>query len=326
MGQVTCSYCGASLDWNGPGAQICPQCGATQPEPQAAVAYRRKRILRYAAIPVIVAALVWLGFLLFSTKHVSPSAPAPIINGNSAATTVPGTRIIRVDNPAIRIIPAGVHFEAQDVLDTPNGSAELPQFDTRLLVTTHAPRHLREEGGGSVYLGEVRNDSPDMVAITPDVTLVLMRKGREVGRATRSYADLVPGIGVPFFFHYDDGAAAAFDEARLQWKPTKSYKLGDSKHAQFLTTVQPGLPRESSGQRVTTQVSGSVQNTGKAAAAVSLYAILRDANGLITGFEHSDLPRMKAGESRNVSLTVYTYGSPGARAELAALPVSEATL
>ncbi|WP_157178224.1 hypothetical protein [Terriglobus roseus] len=134
---------------------------------------------------------------------------------------------------------------------------------------------------------------------------------------------MVPGIGVPFFFHYDDGAAAAFDEARLQWKPTKSYKLGDSRHAQFVTTVQPGLPKEGSSQ---TRVSGSVQNTGKAAAAVSLYAILRDANGLITGFEHSDLPRMKAGESRNVSLTVYTYGSPGVRAELTALPVSEATL
>jgi hypothetical protein len=193
---------------------------------------------------------------------------------------------------------------------------------------------MRDEFERTIFLGEVANTSPDMVAIAPTVTVVLTRGGKTVDKATRSFADLGPGTRVPVFFHYDS-EPKAFDGISFVWQPMKSYRLGDSRHARFSTSVQSSKQMSSEDLKIPRgklkysfeRVNGTLINNGsREARSVSVYVVLRDANGQITGFDHSDCNFVSPGESRAIELSPTIWGLPVAKVEMIALPVSPPSL
>jgi hypothetical protein len=334
-----CAYCGSLQQWDGTGTAVCAKCGATQPAKTVTPDASKPSRLQTLIVPIILGTLILFGAVLYfvlRTPQPSASKPAPIIDGRTASkatSPVPGSRIIRVENPHIRIIPAGVDFKPEDVIDTPEGTSSLSSFDTRLL-QVQTPRRLRDEAGKPVFLGEVTNTSPNMVAVSPTVTLVLTRGGKTIDKATRSFADLVPGAHVPVFFRYD-GATKAFDGMTFQWSSIKSYTLGDAKHARLITSVEShkqmtadeAIGHKSEYKYICERVNGKIVNEGQRdVRQVSVYVVLRDGKGQITGFDHDNITSMSPGESRSIQLTPVVLGEPVVSVEMVALPMSPPSL
>ena len=333
-----CAYCGSLQQCDGTGTAVCARCGATQPSKTASNASTPRKI-RTVVVPLILCVLVIFGTALYFVirkPRTTVATPAPIVDGRSSSKTtsaVAGSRMIRVENPHIRVIPAGVDFKPEDVLDTPEGTSSLSPFDTRLLNVV-TPRRLLDEVGKPVFLGEVTNTSPNMVAVSPTVTLILKRGGKTIDKATRSFADLVPGAHVPVFFRYD-GTTKAFDGMEFQWAPIKSYSLGDPKHARLTATVESqkrmtadeAIGHHSPYKYLCVQVHGKIVNEGsRQANKVSVYIVLRDEKGRLTGFDHDDTILMAPGESRSIRLTPTILGEPPTSVEIVALPIEAPVL
>jgi hypothetical protein len=329
-----CAYCGSTQTWNGDGAAVCAQCGATQPAKTTQPATHSGSSIKVIVLVIAgLAVLAVISYLTMRPSRRSAPHPAMIVDGRSKTQApVPASRIVHVDNPHIRLIPKGVEFKPEDLFEVPEGAPSATLFDTSLLVVK-TPRRMRDENGGTVFLGEVTNTSPNIVAANPTVTLVLTRGGKTVDKATRSFADLLPGVHVPLFFSYD-GVTKAFDGITFLWKPTPSYVLDDAKHSRLSSSVQTrklmssdDLPGRHIVKYAFERISGTVVNEGnREIANVSVYVLLRDANGQLTGMDHTDCPNLSAGESRSIELDPVIMGLPVGSLEIVALPVSPPTL
>lgn len=329
-----CAYCGSTQTWDGSGAAVCAQCGATQPAKTIQAATRTGGSLKVVWLVIAgIAVLAGIAYVTMRPSRRSAPQPAIIVDGRSTTQApVPASRIVHVDNPHIRLIPKGVDFKPEDLFEVPEGTPSAPLFDTSLLVVK-TPRRMRDENGGTVFVGEVSNSSPNIVAANPTVTLVLTRGGKTVDKATRSFADLLPGVHVPLFFSYD-GVTKAFDGITFLWKPTPSYALSDPKHSRLSASIQTrkamtsdDLPGRHIVRYAFERINGTIVNEGnREVVEVSVYVLLRDANGQITGMDHTDCSRLSAGESRSVELDPVIMGLPVASVEIVALPISPPTL
>jgi hypothetical protein len=342
-----CVYCGSEEVWNKPGTAVCSHCGASQPEPNAqvqapgATPRSRAKPLAITALVLILAGVAsW--FVYEGGKRDTQGKPKTAVAtpGASPAATpaapippVLGSRIVRVDNPHIRTIPANVEYTFDDLMTIPENAPPAPDFDSRLL-SIKMPRRFTTEKLDTVFLGELTNTSPDQVMVAPTVKLTLTRNGRKVDSADRSFADLPPGAHVPIFFHYD-GETKAFDSMNFDWKPAKSYTFGAAGHPQLITTVTSQKLEDSDSLHLTEvvkykfiRVHGTIANKGnRVAQKVGVYILLRDAKGQITGFDHTNIRQgIAAGATAEFEASAVIWGDASASVEAVALPVTPPSL
>jgi hypothetical protein len=338
-----CAYCGSMQTWDGIGTPVCSQCGATQKDMQKTTA--SVPISRQSRIVIIVAAvvLVVVGATLFFVlrQPAKPAAPAPIIDGTktssankgNADSTPTSSRIIRVDNPHIRVIPANVPIKLEDLLAKPEGAPADPDFDTHAFVI-QTPRRMRDERLMTVFLGELTNTSPNMVAVAPELTLTLFRGGKMVDTAKHFYPDITPGAHVPLFFRYSD-ATKAFDHMQFVWKTPKRYTAGSSSHPNLTTSIQSkklmsvdDLPGTHIFKYLFQRVECTVTNTGdRDAENVKVYLVLRDAHGQITGYDREDITdKIPPGGSNELELSAPIWADAMSTLEVVAFPTTPPSL
>jgi hypothetical protein len=332
-----CAYCGSEQTWTGAGTPVCSRCGASQPvagQPTAAMPAKRGMARR---VVLILIALALVGTAVFFYIHKQPKPPVKSVAAVASKAEPPPavgiSRIVRVENPPIRIVPKEAEFTAQDLLDSVNRPPP-PAFDSKLLVIK-TPRRMSDEEHNTVFLGEVNNTSPDQVAVAPVAILTLTKGGQEVDSAEHDFPDLPPGAHVPVFFHYD-GEPKAFDEMHFVWKPTQAYAVADHNHAQLVATITSHEAQRGSTEVNFTQifrytyihVLGSITNQGHAPAKnIRLFIVLRDAKGDITGYERQDVggPIAPGGKS-DFEVSPVQWGAPVATVEAVAMPISPPAL
>ncbi len=326
-----CAYCGSQQTWDGQGTRTCSHCGATQPEADAVnntPAPRRSHRGAYAAFVLLV--LAALAYFIHKSSAVPAGAKhlAPIVNGPPAMQS----RIERVLNPPVRIVPAGSDLSLLDLLrSAPNSTAAM--FDTRML-TVSQPRAMNDIDGHLYFVGEVVNHSTDTTAIAPAVGMTLFKGGRRLESTDLEFSDLPPGAHSPAYFTWD-GAPRDIDHFEFHWKPVQAYTQGQPHHPRLETTITskkmtPGSLTVNFGpvfHFVTAEVHGSVTNRGDTLArGIQLYLTLRDAHGRITGFKEQDLQQLAPGQTVEYTIDADQWDDPIASLEAAALPVTEPNL
>jgi hypothetical protein len=335
-----CVYCGSNEVWNKPGTPVCSHCGASQPIKKTAapapVAGSSRKAWVAAALVLLLAAGGWFAYGSYH-RHQLANAPVPQTAAEAAAPKdVTGSRIVRVDNPHVRTVAKDVEYTFDDLMTIPENAPPAPDFDTKLL-TIKTPRRMTSEQLDTVYLGELTNTSPDQVAIAPVVTLSLIRGGRKIDSADHSFPDLAPGAHVPVFFHFE-GDPTAFDTMNFNWKPAKAYAAAAPNHPQLVTVVKtqklessdslhPGRGHDRFSYMFM-RVHAAVTNRGnKEAQNVQVFVLLRDANGLLTGYHRSNLgQRVAPGATVEFDSAAAIWGAPAASVEAVALPTSPPSL
>lgn len=269
----------------------------------------------------------------FADTAERAAARSSASSASAAASAVSASRIVRVDHPHVRTIASDVNYTLEDLLSKPENAPQAPDFDFRSISIT-TPRRLTTEKLDTVYLGEMVNNSPDQVAITPQVTLTLTRDGRKVDAAERAFPDLVPGAHIPVFFHYE-GEARAFNGTRFDWKAAKSYRLNSPGHAQLATTLQSQTLESSDSLKVAivrrfsfVRVHGTVTNKGdRAVKDITVYVLLRDAKGRLTGYDRQVLSDpLQPGETAQFDGAPSVWGDAYASAEAVSLPSTAPSL
>ena len=327
-----CAYCGSEQTWDGQGVRTCSHCGATQPEKDSVddtpVAARSHKPL---VLVVIVFVLAGLGYFLYARSSSAPPATrqplAPIVNGTSGRSASL-SRIEKVLNPIVRVVPAGSDLSLLDLLrSAPNSTAAM--FDTRML-TVSQPRAMNDIDGHLIFVGEVVNHSTDTTAIAPTVGMTLYKGGRKLESTDLEFSDLPPGGHSPAFFTWD-GSPGDINHYEFHWKPVQAYTPGQP-HPRLETTITsktmtPGTLQVNFGpvfHYVSAEVHGTVTNRGDALAkGIQLYLTLHDARGRITGFKEQDLQQLAPGQTIAYTISADQWDDPIASLDAAALPVSE---
>ncbi len=351
-----CRYCATSQVWSGACPETCAHCGAEEtdfatlaqmgPRPQSTRRVKAAALVGCAVLVVVASAIfLWL--------HFEKAVPrvAPIVDGRAepagsggmaadvgqggdkaaAADTgmdpaVGDTRIVTVNNPHIRVIPKGVDFEPEDLIRT--GTAASPaSFDTRQFRIV-PPRRLRDEEGNAVWLGEVINTGSKQAAISPTISVTLVRIGQQLQHAEHVFPDIPPGERVPLFITFGN-SPPVFDSMLFAWKAVQAYSYGDEAHPQLKATV--ATRRESRqfddiGDKSFTWnvVTGTIVNQGSAPARkFDVYVVLRDSAGDLTGFKHDTRTETIApGGKVNFDNGAAQWDRPAATVEVYALPTS----
>ena len=328
-----CAYCGSKQTWDGQGVRTCSHCGATQPEKDAvdetpAPARSHKGLIATGdSGPACGPGLLYL--LRSPTPLLSPGMQrlAPIVNGPAVSQS----RIVKVLNPAIRVVPAGSDLSLLDLLrSAPNSTAAM--FDTRML-TVSQPRAMNDIDGHLYFVGEVVNHSTDTTAIAPTVGMMLYKGGHRLESTDLEFSDLPPGAHSPAFFTWD-GNPGDINHFEFRWKPVQAYTPGQP-HPRLETTITsktltPGTLQVNFGpvfHYVSAEVHGTVTNRGDALAkGIQLYLTLHDARGRITGFKEQDLQQLAPGQTVSYTITADQWDDPIASLDAAALPVTEPNL
>jgi hypothetical protein len=321
-----CAYCGSQQTWDGSGSRVCTQCGATQPADDtsgaAASASSKKRW------PWIVLTCVLLaGVVTFLVRRSAPT----VSTADHPATPL-HSRIVVINNPEIRTVPADSHLSALDLLrSAPSNTGTL--FDTKLL-SISTPHPMKDTEGALYYVGEVVNHSRDTTAIAPTAEMALVKNGRTVETSDLNFSDLPPGGHSPAYFSWD-GSTSDFDHIVFRWKPVQGYPTASASHPRLETTITgrkmtPGSVTVNftyTYHYVSADVQGTVTNRGDGTAkGIQLYLTLRDAKGDVTGFKEKDLNQLAPGQSVNFDLDADQWGNPVTSLDVEALAVTEPLL
>ncbi|WP_419805181.1 FxLYD domain-containing protein [Terriglobus sp.] len=329
-----CAYCGSMQTWSGTGPRVCQSCGATQPETsgskspgstttEAGSAPRRGARLIGS---MVVLLLVLFGALLFILRrsHHASSQDLPSVQLRS--------RILAVNNPPVRTLPAGSDLSAIDILHTASANAA-NLFDTSLLTVTK-PRPMNDTDGNLWFVGEVTNRSPDRIAIAPAVQLLIQRGGHTLETRDLSLSDLPPRGHVPVSFEWG-GEAAEVQQIVYRWKPVLSYPKTRANPTQLVISVEnrtrtPGSVTVNFSYTyhfVTEKVQGTVTNHGDAIARnVEVYLTLYDAKNHVTGFKARSLKPIAPGEQVRYEIEAEQWGDPVKAVDVEALTTSDSKL
>ena len=329
-----CAYCGSMQTWSGTGPRVCQSCGATQPErpgstfagsvTTGAGASPRRHGVRVALW--VLGGLFLLGGVLRVVRKPGQ------VSSRDLPVAVLQSRILAVNNPAVRTLPAGSDLSAVDLVrSAPANSANL--FDTRLL-SVATPRPMNDIDDNLWFLGEVTNRSPDHTAIAPSVQLAIVKNGHIVETRDLSFNDLPPRGHAPVAFKWG-GEPSEVQHMVYRWKPVTGYRETVSNHAQLEVNVDgrkmiPGSVTVNFAYTyrfVTAQVQGTVTNRGNATArGAKLYLTLYDAKGRVSGFKVQPLNPVAPGEQVRYDMEAEQWGDPVATVDVEALPNSETNL
>ena len=345
-----CQSCGTRQLSTGTGPRTCRGCGAVQTDlphassvaqparPAGATAvFRRARLsgkgrgIAISACGILVLAAL-LAFWLSSRK--AARQVAPIVDGAGTGgggvtdvAAVGDTRIVTVTNPHIRVIPKGVDFEPEDLLRTTN-TPPPASFDTKQFRIV-PPRRMEDEDGETVFLGEVVNSSNTQTAISPTLSLTLSRGGHVIQKGDHVFPDMPAGAHLPLFFSFLEGPPA-FDDMRFDWKPAQGYTVGNPGFPQLTVLVKSHNDAVIAGsssahpQYHRLHVTGDVTNRGAIPAKnVSLFILLRDAEGRLTGYSRNKIDQVIApGDSVTFDGGAPQWGAPYAHVDVMVMPAS----
>ncbi len=326
-----CAYCGSQQTWDGQGVRTCSHCGAAQPEQPVAddaPAPKSSHKLLFLVAGLLLAGIAYLVYA-HSSSPAQVQHLAPIVNGPPPASQ---SRIERVLNPVVRVVPAGSDLSLLDLLrSAPNSTAAM--FDTRLL-TVSQPRAMNDIDGHLFFVGEVVNHSPDTTAIAPVVGLTLYKGSRKLESTDLEFSDLPPGGHSPAYFTWA-GSPGDLNHFEFHWKPVQAYAQGQPHHPRLETTITTRKLTPSSltvnfgpvFHYVVAEVHGTVTNRGDALAqGIQLYLTLRDARGRITGFKEQDLQQLGPGQTVEYTIEADQWDDPVASLEASALAVTQPDL
>ena len=327
-----CAYCGSMQTWSGTGPRVCQFCGATQPEKPGSTSPGSittepatkpgRRGVR------LVVGLVGALVVLFTALLLLLRRPA-----NPTSTELPSvvlrSRMLAVNNPSVRTLPAGSDLSAIDLVHSaPDYAANL--FDTKLLTVT-SPRGMNDIEGKLWFVGEVVNHSADRTAVAPSVQMGIVKNGRVVETSDLNFDDLPPGGHSPAYFTWD-GEPRDVQNFVFRWKPVVGYIAATANHPRLETTITnrkltPGSVTVNFAYTyhfMSAEVQGTVTNRGNAAAqGVHLYLTLRDAKGRVTGFKEKDLDPLAPGEQVQYDVDADQWGDPVASMDVEALLTSQ---
>jgi len=321
-----CAYCGSKQTYSGSGPRVCSNCGATQKDDDVAAAQATPASHRRWGLVVLII-LVVAGVVAWHLLGRSKKATQP-----QTASTQAHSRIVPVNGPSVRKLPAGSDLSALDLLrSAPANAGSL--FDTKFLSIT-TPRPMKDTEGYLFYVGEVSNHSPDHTAIAPSVQMGVVKGGRVVETSDLNFSDLPPGGHTPAFFQWK-GDTRDIDSLQFRWKPVQGYATAGRNHPRLETTITgkkmtPGSVTVNFSYTyrfVTADVQGTVTNRGDATATgIQLYLTLRDAKGRVTGYKEKDLDPIAPGEQQQYDISADQWGDPVASIDVQALAASQPKL
>ena len=316
-----CKYCGTAQTWNGSVPPVCEKCGASQGELTVSTnsvvkpARPMSRGLRLLIVGTLYLIPILILVYKYSRKAMIPQAD------------VHQPRVMFINHPHIFLTQADVNFTPEDVM---NAVPKSPFPADQLVISSK--EFVPDQNNQRIYVGELKNTSPDMSVAAPIGTMQLLRGGRVVYSGSITSEDLAPGQNSPFTIEPDKVKNTVFDEVRCVWPALEGYRTGAGGVAQLRSEitsqkVEPTTETINFTQTYrynTMEVDGVVRNVGSGSAHyVKVYAILRDPKGGISGYQEQDVTNsLPAGSQSTFHVSVDEWGGKIVGVELVPVQIS----
>jgi hypothetical protein len=247
-------------------------------------------------------------------QTAGPVAQAPIV----------GSRVINVANPKLHLMPEGVRFAPEDIINA-GQRVSVPPDSLQLVSKAMIP----DQNNQPVFVAELKNLSPAMSVAFPVARLQLLLNGKEVGKVYLDGADLAPGASIPFTINPSD-VHVSFDSVEPQWSdlegydPDRAARLQTSLTSQKVSVTNEEVNFTEHYRYYTMDIHGTVRNTGRVSAhQVKVYAILRDPKGGISGFSSQDVAQVLGPqEKRDFEISVDEWGGKVAKVYLLSVQIT----